>query len=81
WPWSYKSRPLLRHGGKKVSGSSLDTCTALWCKVKLTNSGGQNKQMFSRLSVKRWGNDFMGLWLRCFHLNVIHRKSSGSGII
>lgn len=53
-------------------------CGAKW---NSTTQVAKRSRCFAQLSVKRWGNDFIGLWLRCSHLNVIHRKSSGSGII
>lgn len=59
-----------------MSGSSLDTWTSLWCKVKLINSGGQEKQMFSTAKCKVWGKWLYGplaemLTFECYTQEVI----------
>lgn len=53
-------------------------CGAKW---NSTTQVAKRSRCLAQLSVKSWGNDFIDLWLRCSHLNVIHRKSSGSAII
>lgn len=74
--WGYKPRPLLRQWGMKMSGSSLDTWTSPWCKVKLINSGGQEKQMFSTAECEVWGKWLYGplagmLTFECYTQEVI----------
>lgn len=59
-----------------MSGPSLDTWTSPWCKVKLINSGGQEKQMFRTAECEAWGKWLYGplaemLTCECYTQEVI----------